>query len=484
MRWRIDSVFAIVRVGWLLRSPCGEEMAAGLHHDQTSSSAGRSGALDGWPDRPLFAADPTAGSGSGRRRRAGSRPAHGHRGPAGDGAGTGAELHHLPSGAQPQPLVQCCSCPAPARAAGAGLRAERADRRWSRRHSGAPPGGQERSQRDRSRSGALVAGALRQSFRSALAQPDAAGPGALGRTGLGAAGPDGARPLGALPSAAQPAPQDPARLGGRQMLLRLRRWLPERRLVAVTDSSFAALDLLAAVRRYVCVVTRLRLDANLFAPAPLRQPGQVGRPRRKGKRLAKLAQRLAQQETPWQQVTVPDWYGEHERSVEILSGTAVWYHAGLPVVPIRWVLVRDPAGQFAPQAFLCTDLEADPVQILTWFVLRWRLEVTFEEARAHLGLETQRQWSDKAIARTTPALLGLVSLITLWADDLVAQTALRPRQASWCAKPNLTFSDAIAAVRYHLWLPEDFATSPELNSVLEIPRTLFERLTATLCYAG
>lgn len=135
------------------------------------------------------------------------------------------------------------------------------------------------------------------------------------------------------------------------MLLRLRRWLPERRLVAVTDSSFAALDLLAAVRRYVCVVTRLRLDANLFAPAPPRQPGQVGRPRRKGKRLAKLAQRLAQQETPWQQVTVPDWYGEHERSVEILSGTAVWYHAGLPVVPIRWVLVRDPAGQFAPQAF-------------------------------------------------------------------------------------------------------------------------------------
>lgn len=124
------------------------------------------------------------------------------------------------------------------------------------------------------------------------------------------------------------------------------------------------------------------------------------------------------------------------------------------------------------------------MQILTWFVLRWRLEVTFEEARAHLGLETQRQWSDKAIARTTPALLGLVSLITLWADDLVAQTALRPRQASWYAKPNLSFSDAIAAVRYYLWLPEDFATSPELNDVLEIPRPLFERLTDTLCYAG
>jgi hypothetical protein len=271
---------------------------------------------------------------------------------------------------------------------------------------------------------------------------------------------------------------------GRQMLLQLRRWLPNRRLVAVTDSSFAALDLLAAVRRDVCIVTRLRLDANLFAPAPPRRPGQIGRPRRKGKRLPKLTQRLTDAQTPWRRVSVQDWYGEAERAVDITSGTAVWYHGGLPVVPIRWVLVRDPAGRFEPQAFLCTDPGGEPVQILKWFVLRWRLEVTFEEARVHLGLETQRQWSDKAIARTTPALLGLVSLITLWADDLMTQAAPRPRQASWYAKSDVTFSDAIAVVRRRLWLPEDFATSQETNDVLEIPRTLFERLTDTLCYAA
>jgi hypothetical protein len=271
---------------------------------------------------------------------------------------------------------------------------------------------------------------------------------------------------------------------GRQMLLQVRHWLPDRRIVAVTDSGFAALDLLAAVRRHVWIVTRLRLDANLFDPAPPRQPGQIGRPRRKGKPQPKLARRLTDPATAWQRVTVPDWYGEGERPVEITSGTAVWYHGGLPVVPIRWVLVRDPAGRFDPQAFLCTDLDADPVQILTWFVWRWRLEVTFEEARTHLGLETQRQWSDKAIARTTPVLLALVSLITLWANDLLAQDTPRPRQASWYAKPSLTFSDAIAAVRRRLWLPEGFGTSQQTTDVLEIPRALFDRLTDTVCYAA
>ena len=102
-------------------------------------------------------------------------------------------------------------------------------------------------------------------------------------------------------------------------------------------------------------------------------------------------------------------------SVEVASATAVWYHAGQPVVPLRWVLVRDPQHKFDAQALLCTDLQATPEQILAWFVQRWQLEVTFEEARRHLGLETQRQWSDLAIARTTPALLGLFSLVTLLA---------------------------------------------------------------------
>src|SRR3954451_15743135 len=110
------------------------------------------------------------------------------------------------------------------------------------------------------------------------------------------------------------------------------------------------------------------------------------------------------------------WYGGGERLVEIISGTAIWHHPGKHV-PIRYVLVRDVAGAFNPQAFLCTDLQADPLDILRWFVRRWATEVTFAEVRRHLGVETQRQWSDKAIARTTPALLGLFSLVTLWTSD-------------------------------------------------------------------
>src|SRR4051795_13755086 len=78
------------------------------------------------------------------------------------------------------------------------------------------------------------------------------------------------------------------------------------------------------------------------------------------------------------------------------SGHAVWCHAGLPVVPIRWVLLRDPHRRFDPQALLCTDLAQDPVQIVRWFVQRWQVEVTFREVRDHLGVETQRQWSDQA----------------------------------------------------------------------------------------
>jgi len=128
---------------------------------------------------------------------------------------------------------------------------------------------------------------------------------------------------------------------------------------------------------------------------------------------------LADPKTVWVPITVTDWYGAKPRKLEIVSDTAVWCNSGLPPASIRWVLVRDPTGEREPQSFLSTDLSTKPEQILQWFVSRWRMETTFQEARTHLGLETQRQWSDLAILRTTPALLGLFSLITIWADRLV-----------------------------------------------------------------
>src|ERR671910_769996 len=200
-----------------------------------------------------------------------------------------------------------------------------------------------------------------------------------------------------------------------QLLLQVRRWYPQREIVAVADRAYASLKLLDRCRslsRPVAFITRLRLDAALYEPAPARRPGQIGRPRIKGERLPNLSMVAEAANTVWKLTTITNWYGERERMVEIASETAVWYSTGLFAVPVRWVLVRDPQGDFKTQALLCTDLGADPQKILSWFVMRWQLEVTFQEVRRHLGFETQRQWSELAIRRTTPALMGLFSLVT------------------------------------------------------------------------
>lgn len=270
----------------------------------------------------------------------------------------------------------------------------------------------------------------------------------------------------------------------RQMLLQLSRWVPQRVKIVVADSSFAAIELLHNVKEAVCVITRLRLDAGLYSPAPPRKRGQKGRRPIKGARRPKLTEILSNPKTKWTPLTVAGWYGEPAREVEIVSETALWYHPGLPPLPIRWVLVRDPKGEFEAQAFLCTKVDYSPVQILSWFVMRWQVEVTFEESRAHLGMETQQQWSDLAIARTTPALLGLFSLVTLLADQRIGQRAFPVRQAAWYQKRQPTFSDALAIVRQYLWQHAHFSMSYTKDESVKIPHSLFKRLTDTLCYAA
>ena len=208
----------------------------------------------------------------------------------------------------------------------------------------------------------------------------------------------------------------------------------------------------------------MRLDAQLYAPAPPRYKGQIGRPRRKGVRLPSLQQRVIDRKTKWSKVTVPHWYSEGPRTIQVATGTAVWYRVGLPVVPVRWILIRDPQQQFRPQALLSTNLQLAPAQAVQWFALRWQLEPTFAEVRAKLGVESQRQWNHLAIARTTPCLLALFSLVTLWADNLHQRGKLSPRQSAWYRKPQLTFSDAIAAVRQSLWSCSLFTWSPQIKT--------------------
>lgn len=269
-----------------------------------------------------------------------------------------------------------------------------------------------------------------------------------------------------------------------QMLRLLRRWLPTAVVVIVGDSAYAALDFLHQMQQLkLTFITRLRMDAALYEPAP--PYSRRGRPRKKGTRLPTLAQVLVDEATVWTTVAL-NWYDGNARQMEVTSARAVWFHTGKAAVPIRWVLVRDPLHTYNPIALLSTDPTTDPLSIVNGFVQRWQLEVTFEEVRRHLGVETQRQWSDKAIARTTPLLFGLFSWVTLVAHTLYAACpSSAPRQAAWYPKPLPTFSDAFALVRQHLWAAyPTFRISKDEPDMLLIPKPLFDTLISTLSYAA
>lgn len=270
-----------------------------------------------------------------------------------------------------------------------------------------------------------------------------------------------------------------------QMIVQVARWMPGRQLVIVADGTYAVLDFLRKVSRLpdVCAITRLRLDACLYDPAPPREASKKGRKALKGKAQPKLAERLKDPTTQWKKHTL-SWYGGTTREMEIATGTAVWYQSPVPPVAIRWVLIRDPQGQYEPMALLCTDQQVEAVQIVEWCVLRWTVEVTFHEVRTHLGVETQRQWSDLAILRTTPALLGLFSLVTVFAQQLLEGQPFPVRQAAWYSKSLPTFSDTLAFVRQHLWPSSFFSVSSTKADTVHIPRALFDHLVHTLACAA
>ncbi len=269
----------------------------------------------------------------------------------------------------------------------------------------------------------------------------------------------------------------------RQAVLLVARWLPGRRVVVVADSGFSVVRLLAAVGEHVTVVTRLRLDAALYGRVPPRT-GKPGRPRKRGARLPSISAQIADPATRWTSVVLSRWYGERERTVEVATGTGLWYRAGAPGVWLRWIVVRDPSGAVEPKGFLCTDPAVDPEMALGWYLRRWSVEVTFAEVRRHLGVETQRQWSDLAIARTTPCLLGLFSVVVLVADRLHADNGLSARQSRWYQKGDPTFSDALAAVRMSVWRAQGLSTSRIGHGSVEIPEAVLWQLTSTLAYAA
>jgi hypothetical protein len=271
-----------------------------------------------------------------------------------------------------------------------------------------------------------------------------------------------------------------------QMICQARRWLPRRKVVLVVDGGLIALKLGHKCQNFIDTVTlvaRFRLDAQLY-DWPEKQPkGKSGKAPQKGKRQLSLKKRLEDPNTSWRTIMIR-WYGGIMCTLEITSGQSLWYTSGEKPLPIHWVLVRDPLGKMKPAAFLCTDLNVTPEQILHWYVMRWNVEVTFEETRAHLGLETQRQWSDLAIARTPPALLGLYSLVVLLAYHILKGEPLPINKTAWYIKPEATFSDVIAFVRRYLWAHTEFEHSHIQGRHAPIPGSVLHGLVDLLCYAA
>ena len=267
-----------------------------------------------------------------------------------------------------------------------------------------------------------------------------------------------------------------------QMVVAVRRWLPDIPMKLVGDSAYSVVELgLCCVKHNVTLIAPLRLDARLYVPAPPREPHTNGRPRVKGEELPKLGEVLSDPKTEWQSVKVK-WYDGTERSMEMASGTGVWYRIGLSVLPVRWVLTRDPDGKLEPKAYFCTDQSQSAVEVLGSFIKRWTIEVTFEESKAYLGVETQRQWSDLAIERSTPCLLGMFSLVTLFGKALHPDGKIPVQRTAWYHKTEATFSDVLAQVRRHLWGNFTFQTSQQDPHVCLVPRSHVERLAYAVCY--
>lgn len=252
------------------------------------------------------------------------------------------------------------------------------------------------------------------------------------------------------------------------------RWL-RRPWVLLGDGAFACLRLgWTCVQHHVVLISRLRLDAQLYDfPAVPVRPRRGPKPR-KGARLPALRDRVAEAQRSGDEVELY-WYGGTQRRVRLLSAVALWYRRGQPPLPIRWGLVVNAEGEPEPAALFCTGPACEPRWIVSAFVLRWNIEVTFEESRRHVGLETQRQGSDRGIARTTPALCGLFSLVCLMAHRLTAAGAtLRPRTTAWYAPAEVTFSDVLAFVRRTLWAHQYFGTSVHSKEGFLFPPATWE----------
>lgn len=248
------------------------------------------------------------------------------------------------------------------------------------------------------------------------------------------------------------------------------------------DGSFAVYELfMHAKSLQVGMIARMKLTARLFHLPPRKWPKSKPGPKPPvGKRLLSMEKRLTDKRIKWTKVLFSHWYGKRSKEMLISSGVAIWHKSNKIMVQVKWVLVKDPEGKLEPVLLACTDTELSAEKIVSFFVRRWRVEVTFAEVRRHLGMETQRQWSDLAIERATPCLLALMSIVCLMANVLHQRAPIRPNATAWYRKTAVTFSDVLSAVRLEIWRKAELSRRPfqgDVNSYFTKVRHLWFLLT-------
>lgn len=227
------------------------------------------------------------------------------------------------------------------------------------------------------------------------------------------------------------------------------------------DGSFAVYELLMHAKSLdVGMIARMKLTARLFHLPPRKWPKSKPGPKPAvGKRLLSMDQRLTDKRVKWTKVIFSEWYGKKRKEMLITSGVAIWHKSNKIMVQIKWVLIKDLEGQLEPVLLACTDIDLSAPEIVSFFVRRWRIEVTFAEVRRHLGVESQRQWSDLAIERSTPCLMALFSIVCLMANTLHQSCPIQPNVTAWYRKTGVTFSDVLCAVRIEIWRTTELSTS-------------------------
>lgn len=253
----------------------------------------------------------------------------------------------------------------------------------------------------------------------------------------------------------------------------------------VGDGSFATLELfIHSQKQAVGMIARMKMNARLYGFPPTVYPKDRPGPKPPvGERIGNMEERLMDKDTVWEMVTFSEWYGKKNKQMMVTSGVAIWRKTNTLLVKIKWVLIKDPEGKLKPVLLGCTDFESEKEKIVRFFVRRWRVEVTFAEVRRHLGVETQRQWSDLAIDRTTPSLMALFSITCLLAKTLDDTKKIVPNQTAWYKKKGVTFSDVLAAVKLEILQAGELCTSTKKHLVQSSThkiRVLWELLTLAI----